>query len=138
MAELHCLFLSLQNIFNLFDISLIILNFYTNRSMTMFFKVLNKVKLFLITDLVLFAKLLELLAINHGLSERRIIFVPRLLKFSHVLVVLQLEGVHTSPQLSWITPGLAPFRGCQVFCDIVPNGPSSSVVPFNKHQGLKY
>ena len=41
-----------------------------------------------IIDLHPFAKPLELLAINHSSSERRIIFVPRLLKFSHVLVVL--------------------------------------------------
>ena len=62
----------------------------------MFLKVLNKVnseclhkpKLFFIIDSLLLAKLLELLAINHSLSGRRIIFVPRLLKFSRVLVVL--------------------------------------------------
>ena len=64
--------------------------------MTMFLKVLNKLiseglhkrKLFLITGLLSFAKLLELLAINHSLSDRKIIFVRRLLKFSHVLAVL--------------------------------------------------
>ena len=49
---------------------------------------LNKPKLFLIIDLLPFAKLLELLAINHSLMEMRMIFVPRLLKFSHILVVL--------------------------------------------------
>ena len=43
---------------------------------------------FFFVDLLPFAKLWELLAINHIVSERRIIFVPRLLKFSHVLVVL--------------------------------------------------
>ena len=48
---------------------------------------LHKPKLFLIIDLLLFTKLLELLATNHSLSEKSI-FVPWLLKFSHVLVVL--------------------------------------------------
>ena len=48
--------------------------------------------MFLIIDLLLFAKLLELLAIDHSSSERRIIFVPRWLKFSHVLVILNLHG----------------------------------------------
>ena len=52
------------------------------------FRALHKPKLFLIIKLLQFAKLLELLASNHSLAERRIIFVPRLLKFSHVLVVL--------------------------------------------------
>ena len=72
-------------------IYLLTLYFYAIRSMKMFLKVLNKViseplhkrKLFLIIDLISFAKLLELLAINQSSSERRIIFVPRLLKFSH-------------------------------------------------------
>ena len=51
---------------------------------------LRKPKLILTIDLfITFAKLLELLAINHS-SERRDVFVPRLLKLSHVLVVLQL------------------------------------------------
>ena len=69
--------------------------FYIIRFMTMFLKVLNQVnfrclhkpKLFMI-DLLPFAKLLELLALNHSSLERRIVFVPRLLKFSHVRVVL--------------------------------------------------
>ena len=42
----------------------------------------------LIIELLPFAKLLELLATDHSLSERRIIFVPWLLKFYHVLVAL--------------------------------------------------
>ena len=54
----------------------------------MFLKVKFKPKLFLIIDLLLFAKLLELLAINHSSSERRVIFIPWLLKFFRVLVVL--------------------------------------------------
>ena len=62
----------------------------------MFFNVLSMViskgfqkpKLLLIIDLLPFAKLLELLAIDHSSSEKRIIFVPRFLKFSHILVVL--------------------------------------------------
>ena len=48
---------------------------------------LHEPKLFF-TDLLKLAKLLELLAINHSSSERRIIFVLQLLKFSYVLVVL--------------------------------------------------
>ena len=62
----------------------------------MFFNVLNMViskgfqkpRLLLIIDLLPFAKLLELLAIDHSSSEKRITFVPRFLKFSHILVVL--------------------------------------------------
>ena len=61
---------------------------------------LNNPKLFLIIDLLPLAKLLELLAINHSSSKMRIIFVPRLLKFSHVLVALSLAWVRISPQLS--------------------------------------
>ena len=57
---------------------------------------------------------MELLAINHSSPERRIIFVPRLLRLSHVLVVLLLAWVRTSQQLSWIRrSGLAIFPGCQ-------------------------
>ena len=121
-------------------VSLPNLYFYNIRSM--FLKVLNKVdtnrlykpKLFTI-GLLPFVKLLELLAIDHSSSVRRIIFVSQWLKFSHVLVVLQLAWVCTSPQFSWITRfGLAPFPGCQGSRGIVPNGPASSVVSF---QGLK-
>ena len=56
----------------------------------MFLKVINKVnfKLFLITDLLQIAELLELLAINHSLSERGIVFILWFLTFFHVLVVL--------------------------------------------------
>ena len=72
------------------------LYFCTIRSMIMFLKVLDKVnteclynpKLFLIIYLLPFTKLLELLAIDHGWSEMIIIFVPSLLEFCHVLVVL--------------------------------------------------
>ena len=49
---------------------------------------LQKPRLFLIIDVLQLAKLLELLAINHSWSERRIIFIPRLLKFFHALVIL--------------------------------------------------
>ena len=78
---------------------------------------------------------MELLAIDHSLSVRRIIFVPWWLKFSHVL---QLAWVRTFPQLSWITrSGLAPFPGCQGSCGIVPNGPACSVFSFNMRQCLK-
>ena len=54
-------------------------------------------------DLLQFAKLLELLAIDHSSSGRRIIFAPRLLKFCHVLVALQLLWVH-------------PCSGCFITC----------------------
>ena len=93
--------------------------------------------MFPIVDLLPFAKLLELLAIDHSSSERRIIFVPRLLKFSHVLVALTSMGVHF-PAVDWIMrSGLASFPGCQGSCGIVPNGPAGSVVSFNICQGLK-
>ena len=115
----------------------------------MFLKVLNKVnfriseslqkpRLFLIIDLLPFAKLLELLAINHSSSKRRIIFVPRLLEFSHVMVALELAWVCTSMQLSWISQsGLALFPGCQGSCGIVPDGHADSVISFNIHQVFK-
>ena len=102
----------------------------------MFFNVLNKIdirelykpKLFLVIDLLLFAKLLELLAIDYSSSDRRTIFIPRWLKFSHVLVVLQHAWVRTSPQLSGIRRSdLAPFPECQGSCGIVPNGPAGFV-----------
>ena len=101
--RIPALFLSFQNIINLFDIyiyiyiyTLLNLYFYTTRSITMFLKVLNKVNFrvcthtlkFFIIDLLPFAKLLELLGIHDSLCERRIVFVHQLLKFSHVLVVL--------------------------------------------------
>ena len=64
---------------------------------------------------LLFLIILKLLAINHSSSERRDIFVPRLLKLSHVLVVLQLAWVLISWELSSITrSGLVPFPGCQI------------------------
>ena len=64
--------------------------------MIMFLKVLNKVNIRALIQtyivsyyrLTPICKLLELLAIDHGLSERRIIFAPRLFKFSYVLVAL--------------------------------------------------
>ena len=43
-------------------------------------------------DLLLFLNLLELSVMNHTLYKRRKIFVPRCLKLSHVLVILQLDG----------------------------------------------
>ena len=74
-----------------------------------FNRLLHKPKLLLIIDLLPFAKIVELLAINHSLSERRDNFVPQLMKLSHILVVLQLARVCISPQLSWITQsGLFP------------------------------
>ena len=120
------------------------LYFYTIRSIAIFFKVLNKVTfkclpkptLFLLIRLLPFTKLLELLAINHSSYESRITFVPWLLKFFHLLIVLWLAWVHTFLHLSWRTwSSLAPFPGCQG--SWVPNGPAGSVVSFNIRQGLK-
>ena len=83
-------------------------------------------------------KFLEILATNHSLSKRRDIFVPQLLELPHVLIVLQLAWMHSSPQLSWITQsGLAPYPGCQDSCGMVPNGSPGSNVSFNICQGLK-
>ena len=63
----------------------------------------------------------------------------RLLKLSHVPVVLQLVWVRTSPQLSWITSSrLVYFIGCQGSYGIVAKGPAESAVTFNIRQGLKY
>ena len=110
------------------------LHFYTIRSMTIFLKVLNKVKF----DQLLLAELLELLAINNSSFQRRIIFVLQLLDFSYVLVVLQLAWVCTSSQLSWITRcGLEPFPGCQLSSGIVPNGLMCLLISFNICHGLK-
>ena len=65
-----------------------------------------------------FAKFLELLAIDHSSSKWRIIFVLWWLKFSHILVVVQIAWVRTFLQLSWIMRSrLAPSPGCQGSCD---------------------
>ena len=115
--------------------------------MTLFLKVLNKYvserlqapKLFLIIDLPPLEKLLELLAINHSSSKRRIIFGHWLLNFSDVLVVLELAWVRTSRQFSWIArSGLAPFPGYKGSSGIVKNGPVGLILTFNIHQSLKY
>ena len=47
---------------------------------------------YIITDLLLFAKLLELLAINHSSSERSIIFVLRLLSSPIFWLFYNLDG----------------------------------------------
>ena len=73
---------------------------------------LLKAKLFII-DLFLFAKLLKLLAVNHSTSEQSVSFVPGMLKFSHVLVVLWLAWVHTSSQQAFPNSG----KGYQVVRD---------------------
>ena len=121
--------------------------FYTIRSVAMFLKVLNKVnaKVVMQTEIISYywltpvRKFLELLAINHISSEMRIIFVPLLLKFYHVLVVLYLHGC-TLPH-SWLIElawsGLAPIPGYQGSCCIVPNGPTGLFNSFNIRQGLK-
>ena len=62
-------------------------------------------------------------SIKHIWCEGRDIFVPPLLKLSHVLAVLQLAWVCTSSQLKGITQsGLAPFLECQ-------GSPSNSGLP---------
>ena len=58
---------------------------------------LHKSRLFLIIDLILFAKLLELLTINYSLSERRIIFVPGLLKFLMFWLLFNLHRIMHLP-----------------------------------------
>ena len=139
-AEFHQLFLSLPNTINLvwyiFPCQIYIFIplaqwpcFNESSNEVNFRALIHKPKLFLIIDLLLFTKLLELLAINHSFSERRIIFVPPLLlKFTHVLVVLWLAWVLTSPHLSWTTQsGLTTFPGCQGSCGIVPNGPTGLI-----------
>ena len=118
-------------------LSLLNLYFYTIRSKAMFLKVLTKVKHYYWLTYS-HSQNLELLAINHSSSERRIIFVPRLLKLSHILVVLYFAWVRTSPHLSWIMrSNLATFPGCQGSCGKVSNGPTGSVVSFSVRQGLK-
>ena len=73
-----------------------------------FSKWLGRGKLHNDIDLPPLAILLDLLVINHSSCERRNIFVPRWLKLSRVLVVLQLAWMRLFPQLSWITrSGLA-------------------------------
>ena len=90
-------------------------------------------------DLPPLAILLDLLVINHSSCERRNIFVPRWLKLSRVLVVLQLAWMRLFPQLSWITrSGLAlclALDRVSGYCGIVPNVPA---VSSNKLQGLKW
>ena len=111
----------------------------------LFLKVLNKVKSeylhkpesLLIIDLLPFAKLLELLAINHSLSERRTIFVSQLLKFVVFWLFYNLHGC--ALPCSWLDNAIwfSTLPGCQGSCGIVPNGPADLVVSFNIHQGLK-
>ena len=74
--------------------------FYTIRSVAMILKVLTKVKFKVVAQTEIISsywhtpvrKFSELLAINHIWSERRIILVPWLLKFYHVLVFYNLHG----------------------------------------------
>ena len=85
-----------------------------------------------------FAKLLDLLAINHIPSERCNIFAPWLLKLSHILGVLQFLWVRVSMQLSWMTQyDSVPFPGSQGYCGIVPNEHTGLVVSLNIRQELK-
>ena len=43
------------------------------------------------------------IAVSHGLSEMKDIFVLWFLKLTHILAVLRLAWVRTSLQLSWKT-----------------------------------
>ena len=98
--------------------------FHTFRSITMFLKVLNKVnfkclhkpKLFLITDLLPFARLLDLLAINHSSSERRIF-----LDYWSPPMFWLFYNLHgcALPHKYIFRSGLAPFPECQGSCSIV-------------------
>ena len=93
---------------------------------------LHKPRLFFVIDLLLFTKLLEFLVINHSLSERR------MLKFSHVLVIFITCMGMLFPAVDWIMQsGLAFFPGSQGSCGIFPKGPTSWIVSFNIHKGLK-
>ena len=98
-SRILLLFLSLLDIINLFDTSylakflyhLTYHNVVESSKQDKFQRVYTNLNYFL---LLTYSRLqLELLVINHGLSERKIIFVPWLLKLSHVLVVLKFAWV---------------------------------------------
>ena len=94
--------------------------------------------MFLAIDLLPFAKLLVLLAIDHSSSKRRIIFVSWLLKFPMFWLLCNVHGCALPHSFSLITrSGLASFPGCQDSCGIIPNGPAGPVPSFNIRQGLK-
>ena len=82
--SLICLIFSLPDLY-FYAISFIPVTMFLKDLNNVNFRALTQTKLFLIIDVLSFAKLLELLAINYSLSERRIIFVPQLLMFSHVM-----------------------------------------------------
>ena len=136
----------LLNVIHLIHLSLPNLCFYTIIRSLIILKVLIrqisecllKPKLIIIINLLMLAKLLDFLAINHSLFERRGIFIPWLLKLSHVLDTLQLAWACTFLHLSWIMWfSLVPFPGCQGSCGIFPNGLTYLVIFFNMRQGLK-
>ena len=83
--SLICLIFSLPDLY-FYAISFIPVTMFLKDLNNVNFRALTQTKLFLIIDVLSFAKLLELLAINYSLSERRIIFVPQLLLFSQVVV----------------------------------------------------
>ena len=95
---------------------------------------LCKPKLFLIIDLLPFAKLLELLAIDHSSSERRIIFVE-VLSCSGCFITCM--GAHVPAAELDNAIWFSILSGCQDSCGIVPNGHAGSVGSFNICQGLK-
>ena len=81
---------------------------------------------------------MELLVIYDSFSDRRIIFVPWLLKFFHVLVVLQLAWVRTSLAVELDNAiRFSTLPGCLGSSGIVLNEPAGSAISFNIRQGLK-
>ena len=145
------LFLSILNSFNysvqqflllfiihcLIYISLPDQHFYSIRSLTIFYQTLLSAYTNLKYFLLLTYSCLQNSWSYHSSSKRRAIFHHQLLRPFHALVALQLAWVCTSMQVGCLTQSdLALFRGCQVSCGIVPNGPADSVISFNIHQGL--
>ena len=108
--------------------------------MTMLLKVLNKVKFrwfihqpksFLIINLLVFAKLLDLLAINHSLTERRIYILPCAVCFKACMGA-HFPAVELDNAIWFST--LSKMSG---LLWVVPNGPVSLVVSFNIRQCSK-
>ena len=90
--------------------------------------IVNKVnfKLFLIIDLLLFTKLLELLAINYSLSESRSTFVEVHPCSSCFITYM---GVHFPTVELDDTIQFSTLPGCQGSCGMVTNGPAVRSFP---------
>ena len=118
--SLICLIFSLPDLC-FYTISFIPLTMFLKDLNNVNFRALTQTKLFLIIDVRSFAKLLELLAINYSLSERRTIFVPQLLMFSHVVgFFITCLGSHFSAVELDNVVHFSTFPGCQSSCGIVP------------------